>query len=413
MTERVHKYAGGATARYWLLGAAVLLSAVGLVMIYSASSVKALAEEGVSWYYLARQVVFIVTGWAGALVLSRWDYRTLRRNWPVVWGGAMLLLGIVLLIGYASHGAQRWIPLGFFRLQPSELAKVATVIAVCAIAADWLRGRMSGRQFAARVALLTGLPALLIIVQPDMGTTVTLVAAVVIALVLLGIDWRWIIGAGATIAAVGVVFIASSSYRMERVEGFLNPWADAADTGYQSIQALYAFGTGGFDGVGLGLSRQKFFYLPEAHTDFILAIVGEEAGLIGTLAIVIGFAMLTWAGFRISRGARDDFGRLLAGALTGMLAFQAVINMAAVTGLMPVTGKPLPFVSYGGSSMLGTMIALGLLLSVSEFGTMAPRAVKVRPPAEERAREGSRDGRRDGGAHLPRADRGRPARRRA
>lgn len=413
MSGRAHKYAGGATARYWLLGSAVLLSAVGLVMIYSASSVTALAKEGLSWYYLARQIVFIVMGWTIALVLSRWDYRALKRHWLAVWGGAIVLLGFVLVLGYASHGAQRWIPLGIFNLQPSELAKVATVIAVCAVAAEWLRGRMHWKQFAARVALLTGVPAILIIVQPDMGTTVTLVAAVVIVLVLVGIDWRWIIGAGTAIVGLGVVFIASSAYRMERVEGFLNPWADAADTGYQTIQALYAFGTGGFDGVGLGLSRQKFFYLPEAYTDFILAIIGEEAGLIGTIAIVVGFAVLTWAGFRISSGARDDFGRLLAGAITGMLAFQAVINMAAVTGLMPVTGKPLPFVSYGGSSMLVTMIALGLLLSVSEFGTLAPRAVKVRPAAEERAREGSGDRRRHGGSHLPRADRGRPARRRA
>jgi len=413
VSERKHSYAGGVGARYWLLGSALFLTIFGLVMIYSASSITALAKEGNSWLYLMKQLVFIAVGWVAAIAIGRFDYRMLKNRMTLLWTLAVGSLIAVLVIGFASHGARRWIPLGFFNLQPSELAKVVCLLAVAVLALDWQRGRLSGKDLLLRTAVVTGVPSLLIMLQPDMGTTATLIVAVVIVLILAGIDLKWVFGSAAMLVALGTVFIMSSPYRMERVTGFMNPWKDPGDTGYQTIQALYAFGSGGVSGVGLGLSRQKFFYLPEAHTDFILAIIGEEAGLIGTALVLFGFAVFVWAGFRIATGARDGFGKLIAGGLTGMLAFQAFLNMAAVTGLMPVTGKPLPFVSYGGSSMLVTMISLGLLLSVSEYGTLSPRAVKTRPQGEERPRAGSRDRRRDGGSHLPRADRSRPARRRA
>jgi len=208
---------------------------------------------------------------------------------------------------------------------------------------------------------------------------------------------RWIAAAGGLGAAVAVLMIAIEPFRVRRVLGFLDPWSDPTGRGYQIIQALLAFGTGGVDGVGLGLSRQKFFYLPEAHTDFILAIIGEEVGLAGTLFVVVVMAVFVWAGLRISAGARDPFGRLVAGSLAGMLGVQAVLNIAAVTGLLPVTGKPLPFVSYGGSSMLVTMICLGLLLSVSQYGALAPRAVRSRPRGEGADGEGASERWRDRG----------------
>jgi cell division protein FtsW len=413
VTAQKRAYAGGAAARYWLLGSTLFLTAVGLVMIYSASSITSLAKEGSSWIYLQKQLGFVIAGWASALLIARFDYRLLKDRYLALWAGCVALLFIVLGLGYASHGAQRWIPLGLFNLQPSELAKVACVIAAAALALEWQRGRMPDKVLGLRLLAFTGLPAALIMLQPDMGTTVTLVVAVVIVLILAGIQLRWVFGSAALVSVLGVLFIMSSDYRTRRVLGFLDPWSDPARNGYQIIQALYAFGSGGLHGVGLGLSRQKFFYLPEAHTDFILAIIGEEAGLIGTILIVAAFCVFAWAGFRIAIGARDGFGRLLAGGITGMLAFQALINMAAVTGMMPVTGKPLPFVSYGGSSLLVTMMAVGLVLSVSEYGMLAPRAVRVRRPAEEHTREGSSDRRRNSGSHLPRTDRRRPARRRA
>jgi len=408
-------------ARYVLLLAAFGLTMLGLVMIYSASSITALSKEGASLYYFTRQAIFIAVGWAGALLIGRFDYRRLKDLGIPIWGFSVVLLVAVLVIGYVSHGAKRWIPLGLFNLQPSEIAKVACLVAISIFAVQWRRGKLETKAFLARVTVLTCVPAALIMLQPDMGTTAVLVMAVVMILVLAGIGIRPMLGAGATLAALVAVFVMSSDYRMERVLGFLDPWADPAEKGYQAIQALYAFGSGGLSGVGLGFSRQKFFYLPEAHTDFILAIIGEELGLIGTLAVLLGFVVFAWAGFKIAMGARDEFGRLLAGGVTGMIAFQAAMNMAAVTGMIPITGKPLPFISYGGSSMLATTLALGLLLSVSAYGTLAPRAVRsskagaasVQRPDKERMRESSRDWRVDRRTHIPRTRRSQKAARRA
>ncbi len=407
-------YSGGVEARYVLMGVAFLLSAFGLVMVYSASSITASAkEDGAHWFYLLRQAIFLSGGWAGALVLGRIDYRRLKEIGWLLWAACLALLGIVLVMGLASHGAQRWIPLGFMNLQPSELAKIACIVVVAALAVEWNRGKIDTRKFGTRVAIATLVPATLIILQPDMGTTVTLFVAVAIVLLLAGMRYRWVVATAAVAIPTAVMFIVGSEYRMKRVLGFMDPFADPLGKGFQSIQALLAFGTGGIDGVGLGLSRQKFFYLPEAYTDFILAIVGEEVGLIGTLGVVIAFGVITWAGFKIATGARDPYGRLVAGGVTGMMAFQAIMNMAAVIGLMPVTGKPLPFLSYGGSSMLVTMISFGLLLSVSEFGMLSPRAVRQRAGSKETRRESGNERRRDGGPRLSRVDGGRKARRRA
>ena len=407
-------YAGGPYARYLLLGAAFFLTAFGLVMIYSASSITAEVREGSSVHFFVRQLLFVALGSVVAWTLSRFDYRRFQQMGNTIWMGGIALLVLCLGIGVARGGARRWIPLGVFNLQPSELAKIACVLVVAAVALDWMRGRIETSRFLGRVALLTGAPAVLIILQPDFGTTLTLVVAVALVLILAGIDWKWIVGSVVSLGAAGALLIMTSEYRMKRVHAFLDPWADPQGKGYQTIQALLAFGTGGFSGVGLALSRQKYFYLPEAHNDFILAIIGEEAGLIGTLSVVAGIAVFLWAGFKIASGARDPYGRLVAGAITGMIAFQAILNMAAVTGLMPITGKPLPFVSYGGSSMLVTMICLGLILSVSEYGGMAPRAVRTKKRAEEgRRHEGSGKRRGNGGAHLSRVDGGRAVSRRA
>jgi cell division protein FtsW len=411
MKKRV--YAGGVETRYLLMAAAFLLSAFGLVMVYSASSITASAKEGVHWYYLLRQSIFLFGGWIGALALGRFDYRKLKEIGWMLWFTCLALLFVVLVMGFASHGAQRWIPLGFMNLQPSELAKIACIILVAALAAEWDRGRLSTRMFANRVALVALVPAVFIMLQPDMGTTVTLFVAVGIVLLLAGMKVRWVIAIAAVVVPAGAAFIAVSEYRTNRVLGFLDPFADPLGKGFQSIQALLAFGTGGIDGVGLGLSRQKFFYLPEAYTDFILAIIGEEFGLIGTIGVVAAFGVITWTGFKIATGARDPYGRLIAGGVTGMMAFQAIMNMSAVVGLMPVTGKPLPFLSYGGSSMLVTMISFGLLLSVSEFGMLAPRAVRPRSGSKETSREAGHERRRDGRPRLSRIDGGRAARRRA
>jgi cell division protein FtsW len=224
-----------------------------------------------------------------------------------------------------------------------------------------------------------------------------------------GVKGRWLtltLGVGVPAAAL---LVAVAGYRMERVTSFLNPWADPGDSGYQIIQSLYAFGSGGFFGVGLGLSRQKFFYLPAAHTDFIFAVIGEELGLLGTLSVVIAFGLFAYAGMRIALDCRDHFGRLIAGGLTAMIVVQALMNMAAVTGLMPITGIPLPFVSAGGSSLTLTLACVGLILAVSRNGGAA-RVRLVRPTkAGGLERASASEWRRDGRSHLPRSRGGQSA----
>lgn len=413
MTTGRITYAGGVRTRFIYMGIVVLLSLFGLVMIYSASSITASVKEGSAWHYFIRQLIFVGVGALVAFIVSRIDYRVLKSKAIALWVIGIGLLIAALSIGVIRGGAKRWIPMGLFNLQPSELAKIACVIAVAALAVDWMRGRSETSRFMGSVAFITGLPSVLIIAQPDLGTTLTLIVAVAMVLILAGIDWRWV-GAGVVGGALLVaVAIAIEPYRIRRVLAFLDPWADPQGKGYQTVQALLAFGTGGVDGVGLGLSRQKFFYLPEAHTDFILAIIGEEVGLLGTLFVVVAMAVFVWAGFKIAIGARDPFGRLVAGGISGMLAFQAVLNMSAVTGLIPVTGKPLPFVSYGGSSMLVTMICVGLVLSVSRYGAHAPRAVRTAPKEKEATREGRDERWRDGGSRVSGARGGGKARRRA
>lgn len=412
---KVREYAGGSAARYLLLGSAVFLTVFGLVMVYSASSISALVKEGSAYYFVTRQLIYVLAGIPLAWIASRFDYRRFQGALGMqAWGAAITLLVITYGLGVVRGGARRWIPLGFFNLQPSELAKIACVLVAAMLAVEWQRRRLDTPTYLRRLGIFVGIPAVLIVFQPDLGTAILMALGVAIVLFLGGIEMRWVYAAAAILTTFGVFAIAIQPYRLARVQSALDPWAQSQDKGYQAVQALLAFGTGGLRGLGLGLSRQKWFYLPEAHTDFIFAMVGEEAGLIGTLAVVAAFIILVYAGIKIAMGSRDQYGRLIAGALTGMLGLQAVLNMAAVTGLFPVTGKPLPFMSYGGSSMFVTMISLGLILSVSQYGACAPRAV-VAPPrkSKEPSRASSDERRGDSRPRVSRSDSGRTVRRRA
>ena len=408
------EFAGGPVPRYLLLGATVFLTAFGLTMVYSASSISALVKEGTSAHFFLRQIVFALLGGGLAFVAARFDYRRFQGPLGVkTWWVTVALLVLTYGLGVVRGGARRWIPLGFINLQPSEFAKIACVLVAAALAVEWQRGRMESSTFMGRIAIYVGIPAVLIVFQPDLGTAVLLAMGVAIVLFLGGIEMRWIAASAGALVLFGGIAISLESYRLGRVLTAFNPWLDPSGKGYQTIQALLAFGTGGLQGVGLGLSRQKFFYLPEAHTDFIFAIIGEEVGLIGTMAVVVGFVILLYAGLRIAMGARDPYGRLVAGALTGMLAFQAVLNMAAVTGAFPVTGKPLPFISYGGASMFVTMLCVGLILSVSKYGACAPAAVRNLPRKQERVRANVDERRRDSRSRVPGPRSGRAPRRRA
>ena len=399
-------------AKYLLLGATAFLTVVGLVMIYSASSVADLQTFGDTAHHLKSQALYAVIGVILLLVLSRIDYRHLRALVIPSLVIADALCAVVFALGYGKWGATRWLDLGPINVQPSEIAKVAVVASVALLLSATPPHRRTATALLLPLGLIVIPAAALIMLQPDMGTTMAMIVAVVFVLWIGDFDRRSFLVTLFAVASVVPIAVIAAPYRFRRLTAFIAPWASPKGDGYQIIQAMYAFGSGGWHGVGLGLSRQKFFYLPAAHTDFIFAIIGEELGLIGALAIVVGFAVLAYAGLRIAQRTPDRFGRLLAGGVIISIASQAAMNMLAVTGLMPITGIPLPLVSFGGSSMVLNLACLGLVLSVYRHGRVAlPRAASksrsVR--AEEHAREGLDEWRRDGRSHLSGVDGGRRA----
>lgn len=399
-----------AAARYVLLGATLFLTLLGLVMVYSASSVMDYVKEPHdAAFHLKRQFMYVAAGLVLVGLGLVWDLRRARKvvSWGMLFGFDALLV-LVLTHGVGKWGAQRWLDIGPFTIQPSEWVKLGVVLALADVITEYHQRRIDLNTAAKRVAIAVGIPVVLVMIQPDMGTTVTIVLAALVVLVLGGLPKRYIGGLGAGLAGMGAVAIALAPYRMARLLAFLDPWSDPKDGGYQTIQALYAFGSGGIAGVGLGMSRQKFFYLPAAHTDFIFAIIAEELGLLGTVSVAIAFGAFAWAGLRIAQSLRDPFARLVVGGLTGMVTLQAVMNMAAVTGLMPVTGIPLPLVSSGGSSMTFTMACIGLILAAERA------AGKRHGRSEEGSTTGAsgRERRRDSRTHLSSIDGGRAAARR-
>jgi len=406
---------------YWLLGATVALVLVGVLMVYSASSVADYVAYGDSAYHLKKQALFAVVGFAALLVASFWDFRSQRGEldprrpeivaWGV-WAAAFVGLLLVEIMGVGKWGATRSIDLGVAYVQPSEYAKLGCLLVTAVLVVAWRKGKLDTGPFLGWLAAAIVPTVVLIMMQPDMGTSVSLVLSVFLVLVLGGLPLRWLVPSAIAGVTTGVALVWAAGYRIERVMSFLDPWADPADSGYQIIQSLYAFGSGGINGIGLGLSRQKYFYLPAAHTDFIFAVIGEEMGLIGSLSIVIAFGIFAYAGFRVAWESRDPFGKLLAGGLTAMIVVQALMNMAAVTGLMPITGIPLPLVSAGGSSLTLTLACVGLILAVSRYGGQA-RVRLVRPEKTRGSKSaGSVEWRRDGRAHLSGVDGGRPPARR-
>jgi cell division protein FtsW len=403
-------YAGGPLPRYLLLGSMLFLLLGGMVMVYSASSVADFVNLQDSAYHLKRQAFGALLGMIALIVAMTVDYRKVRLAGPVLWGLSVIMLVMVLVLGVGKWGATRWIDLGPFTIQPSELAKIGCVMLAALLVHQYRAGRIDSGTFWRWLAVAVGVVATLVMLQPDLGTTLAIVASVYLALLIGGLSLRWLGGALLAGIAGVVVLIAIAPYRMRRITAFIDPFADPQGSGYQSIQALYAFGSGGLDGVGLGMSRQKFFYLPAAHTDFIFAIIGEELGLFGALSVVVAFAVIAYAGFRIALGARDTYGRVLAGGLTAMLLSQAIINMGAVTGLLPVTGIPMPLVSSGGTSMVFTMLSIGIILSVSTYGARAARGEHHGSKESAGARSAERRGNRR--SHLSSIDGGRSAARR-
>jgi cell division protein FtsW len=353
------------------------LCLTGAVMIFSASAVTAERQYGYSSIFVARQAVWLFMGLLGMFALMKLDYHRLREP-AVVY--TVLCVVVVMLIGTffldKSHATHRWIKIGPANIQPSELAKLA-VILYLAWFFDSRRRMVTRLNFRKEDLLQTILPAVapilvcvaLIVAQPDLGTAVDILLIMAAILFVAGLSWRWLaMGMAAGLPAL-FLLITHVSYRQARLTAFLHPDSDPQGAGFQLLQSLIAVGSGGFTGVGLMESKQKLFYLPEAHTDFIYAVIGEELGFIGAVTVIALFAVYGWRGLRAAFNAPDGFGRMLALGVTAMVLFQSLINFAVVLGMMPTKGIPLPFVSYGGSNLLVMMLATGVLLNISQQGS--------------------------------------------
>lgn len=353
----------------FIFAAVILLLAIGLVVLASASSVTGLVEHDDAYWFLKRQLIFAIIGVAAMVVLMRVDYRFMRIMTPPLLLVAFILLVLVLIIGQEIGGAKRWIGFGLFNVQPSEVAKLA-LVAYLAAYITTKRERMQRLYPDLLVPLLVlGIVAGLILLEPDFGTTVV-VALTGLVVLFAGGASGWHLGfilAGA--APVAWLLIRSEEYRVRRLTAFLDPWADKMDSGWNVIQSLLAIGSGGLFGLGLGEGRQKYLYLPEQHTDFIFAILGEELGFVGTTVVLALFAIIAWRGWRAALQAPDMYGCMLAVGITTMVVLQALLNIGVVTGSLPTTGITLPFVSFGGSSLVITLASMGILLNISSHET--------------------------------------------
>jgi len=366
----------------WGLFLTVLaLTSIGIVMVYSASSVAAQAQFHDSAWFLKRQLMYAAVGLAAMSVAWRLHYEKLRQITLPLLTVTFITLVLVLMphIGRVAGGARRWLSFGGpVNFQPAELAKLAIILYLANFLAN--RGERT-REFGAGIVpplLVLGLLALPILKQPDLGSVLILV---MIAFVMLFIGGARIVHlmmvATAAVPAVLAV-ISRAGYRSQRLLAFLDPWRDPRGSGFHIIQSLLALGSGGVLGLGLGHSRQKFFYLPERHTDFIFAIIGEELGLMGTAAVLLLFLLLAIWGYRIAARAPDRYSALLTSGLTTMLVGQAVLNIGVVSGSLPITGVPLPFISFGGSSLVLSYIAVGILLNISQYAHEPERVVARR-----------------------------------
>jgi cell division protein FtsW len=356
------------TPDMWLFGVAVVLLSAGVVMVYSASAIVAADRFHDPYFFLKKQLFWALLGAAAMLAAVRVDYRHLEKLVipAVIVAGVMLVLVLVPPFGQAINGTRRWIRLGVISFQPAELAKLALVIYLAAFVARRQDQLGDVRRGLLPPLLMAGAFAALVFVQPDLGNCLTLIALTFGLLYLAGAPMRYLGWALAPAVPLLIIAIYAAPYRLRRMTAFWDPWSDPRGSGFQIIQSWLAFGNGGLLGQGVGGSRQKLFYLPEAHTDFIFAVVGEELGFVGATLFVALFAVLIWRGLRIGLRTSEPFGAYLALGITLLIATQVLVNLGVVTGLLPTKGLPLPFISFGGSALLMTMVSTGVLLNISQ-----------------------------------------------
>ncbi len=352
----------------WLFGAAVVLLSTGVVMVYSASAIVAADRFHDPYFFLKKQIFWAMLGAACLWLTLCVDYRRLEGLVVplLIVSAALLVLVLVPPIGQAINGTRRWIRLGPVSFQPAELAKLTLVVYLAAFLAKNHEALDHFRQGLLPPLVVAGMFGALVLAQPDLGNCLTLIALTFALLFLAGGRLRHLGLVLAPAVPLTAIAIWAAPYRLRRITAFLDPWSDPRGSGFQIIQSWLAFGNGGLLGQGIGASKQKLFYLPEPHTDFIFAIIGEELGFLGAVAIVALFMVLVWRGLRIGLRAPDPFGAYLALGITVLIAIQTLVNLGVVMGLLPTKGLPLPFISFGGSALLVTMLSTGVLLNISQ-----------------------------------------------
>lgn len=352
----------------FLFSVTLCLLILGLIIVTSASAPESLSHTGGTnvFHYGMRQLIFAVLGIGFLFVMMKIPYQGLKRLTIPAAVGTIVLLILVLFLSKAIKGSNRWFDIGGFNLQPSELAKLAVILVLAHYTAEIKTGIKNFWIGVFIPLVFVGLICFLIILEPDLGTTIVIFATAILMLFAAGARLFDLSLPGLAGLAMGTVLVITEPYRRDRLLAFLNPWKDPKGDGWQIIQSLYALGSGGPLGLGLGMSRQKFNYLPEAHTDYIFSILGEELGLLGTITVIVLFFLLAWRGYKIAISTKDPYGRMLAVGVTSYLVFQALLNIGVVTSSIPVTGITLPFLSYGGSSLLVSLVGAGILLNLSK-----------------------------------------------
>lgn len=353
---------------FFLIAVTMGLLLIGLIIVTSASAPESLAmtKGGNVFYFGMRQLLFAIAGIGLMLFMMKFPHHNLKKLTVIIAVLSIVFLIAVLFLGESIKGSRRWINLWIFQFQPSEFAKIGVIIIMAHYLAEIKKGVTQVFAGIFIPLLFVSIICGLIVLEPDLGTAMVIFATLMLMLFVAGarIFHLGVLG-GAGISSVA--FLAfTSQYRRDRLFAFLNPWKDKQGDGWQIIQSLYALGSGGPFGLGLGMGRQKFDYLPEAHTDYIFSILGEELGLIGTVTVIALFFLLAWRGYKIAIAAKDTYGKLLAAGITSYLVFQTLLNISVVTSTIPVTGITLPFLSYGGSSLLVSLFSIGILLNISK-----------------------------------------------
>ena len=343
----------------------VLLVLIGVLMMFSASYARAYSAEGKATYYFARQAVFAIVGIGIMLFFSTWNYQIWRSVSFFILAAAIVFLLLVPLIGIEENGAKRWIYLGFTSFQPSEVAKLGIVLTFASMISYYRERMQSFREGILPFVVILAVVCGLLVLEPHLSAIIIILGVSAAMLFLGGVKLRWFALGLGVVGVFVAVYLATKGYAGDRIQAWLHPFEDESDCGYQIVQSLYAIGSGGLMGLGLGRSRQKYLYLPEEHNDYIFPIVCEELGFVGAMVVLLLFLLLILRGYWIALHARDRFGMLVVGGLTTLLALQVFLNIGVVTNLLPATGISLPFFSYGGTALLIQLFEMGVILSVS------------------------------------------------